>query len=83
MLDTQQIEKKQKKNPTKTKKSYSVLALPFNEDRLKLSQRIIENYLTPVQIKRLNVFTRILKSDMKPSDVKTMLVRLKEIELFS
>lgn len=71
-----------KRKPQYKLTNYSVLALPFSEDRLKLSNRIIENYLTPVQIKRLKVFTRILQADMKPSDVKTMLVGLKNMNLF-
>lgn len=44
---------------------------------MKLNEKIIRNYLTPVQIKRLNIFTRMFQADAKPADVKTMLVKSK------
>lgn len=50
------------------------LALPFREERLRVNAKMLDIYLTPLQMRRFKVFTRLLDGDAKPIDVYTLIV---------
>lgn len=51
-----------------------VLALPFREERLRVNAKMLDIYLTPLQMRRFKVFTRLLDGDAQQLDVYTLIV---------
>lgn len=49
---------------------------PSKDDREKVNDQILRNYLTAAQIKRLHIFTRYFEPEARPYDVKVLLVSL-------
>lgn len=48
-------------------------------EKQSLNEQILRNYLTPAQLKRLHIFTRLFEPDSRPYHTKVLLVSLTEI----
>lgn len=56
---------------------YLLTAMPFREERLILNAKMLDIYLTPLQIRRFKVFAKLLNGDAKAADIYNLLVGLK------